>query len=93
MPHYAAQASKWPAQFHCHDSIFTSELNGCLGCAQIYGIWKEYGDYVVAAASACGDNATPSPSLTPAIEISTGSAAASTTVIATALSTVSPTTT
>ncbi|KAF5016623.1 hypothetical protein F66182_11639, partial [Fusarium sp. NRRL 66182] len=62
-------------------------------CALTYNIWQEYGDEVTAAASACGENATPSPSLAPPPNVSVGSMTASTTVIATTSSTVSSTST
>lgn len=75
------------------DLQFTPALNACLGYALKYHMWKDYSEQVVVAASACGDDATPSPALEPAIVVSTGSAAASTAVIPTASGTVSPTTT
>lgn len=78
---------------YCHSWTFISELGDCLECALTYDVWKDYGDQVVAAASPCGANATPSPSSALNTVVSTGSAAASTTVIGTASSTVTPTTT
>jgi hypothetical protein len=88
---YAILASE--TQGFCSNSTFTSELDSCLDCALTYDIWQYYGDQVAAAASACGDNATPSPSSATVTAVSTGSVAASTAVVATASSTVSPTTT
>lgn len=78
---------------HCTFPSFLYVLHNCLKCALTYNIWQEYGDEVTAAASACGENATPSPSLAPPPNVSVGSMTASTTVIATTSSTVSSTST
>lgn len=84
---YATAVSKFRG--YCFAPTFLDALHHCLDCALTYDIWQKYGDEVAAAASACGDNATPSPSLALPPNVSIGSMTASTTVIATTSSTVS----
>ncbi|KAH8691528.1 hypothetical protein BGW36DRAFT_432078 [Talaromyces proteolyticus] len=47
---------------YCSNSTFIADLDACLKCALTEDIWQDYGNHVAAAAKACGDDATPSPS-------------------------------
>ncbi|OKL55827.1 hypothetical protein UA08_08818 [Talaromyces atroroseus] len=72
---------------YCSNSTFTSDLSSCLECALTYDIWQYYGSEVSSAATACGDDATPSSSSATVSASATGSPYTSTVVVATTSST------
>lgn len=46
---------------YCQSTAWKGYYDGCMGCANDYGIWKWYGDKVTAAAKQCGLDAVPDP--------------------------------
>lgn len=72
---------------YCTNSTYETDLSDCLECALTQDIWQYYGSSVQSAASACGDNATPSTS---SVVSGSASATASAAVTTTASSNAAP---